>query len=327
MKRVLAIVVLWGAVIASAAPAVAQSSLPEPSRNAGNNAEMWRGVRQGVQGYVSIPDKKAGVLVQSEGEAWRNWRNGPVSTWGSWAILGMVVVLALFFALRGRIRLEHGWAGRTIERFSGLERGVHWLTAVSFILLALTGLVILYGRYVLLPIMPPGAFSALAAGSKAVHNYLSFAFMLGVVLTFVVWVRHNLPTRADLTWLANGGGMFSKGIHPPAWKFNAGQKMVFWAVVLGGGALSLTGLVLLFPFVWTDLQGMQMAQLVHAVIALVMIAVIIAHIYIGTLGMEGAFDAMGTGRVDENWAREHHSLWVGQMKGGTRHARPAARRA
>jgi formate dehydrogenase subunit gamma len=321
--RFLAILAVWLAVAATAAPALAQSSLPEPTRERGNNAEMWRGVRQGVQGYVSIPDKKAGVLVQSEGENWRNWRNGPVSTWGSWAILGMIVVLALFFAVRGRIRIEKGRTGATVLRFNGFERFIHWLTAVSFILLALTGLVVLYGRYVLLPIMPPGMFAAIAMGSKAVHNYISFAFMLGVVLTFIVWVRWNLPSRADLTWFAKGGGLFSKHSHPPAWKFNAGQKLVFWSVVLGGIALSLTGLVLLFPFQWADLQGMQLALLLHAVIGLVMVAIIIAHIYIGTLGMEGAFDAMGTGRVDENWAREHHSLWVAELKGEKPHAHPA----
>jgi formate dehydrogenase subunit gamma len=315
VKRLSAILAVWAGIMLVAAPGFAQSSLPEPSRNAGNNAEMWKSVRQGVQGYVSIPDKKAGVLVQSEGENWRNWRNGPVSTYGSWAMLGMIVLLALFFAIRGRIRIESGTSGHTIVRFHAFERFVHWLTAISFIVLAITGLVILYGRYVLLPIMPPGAFSALAMGSKAAHNYISIAFMIGVVLTFVIWIRWNLPTKADLQWLAKGGGFFSKHSHPPAWKFNAGQKVIFWSVVLGGVALSLTGIALLFPFQWTDLQGMQLAQLVHAVIALIMIAIIIAHIYIGTMGMEGAFDAMGTGRVDENWAREHHSLWVEQMYG------------
>jgi formate dehydrogenase subunit gamma len=315
VKRLFAILAVWLGIMVVALPAFAQSSLPEPSRNTSNNADMWKSVRQGAQGYVSIPDKKAGVLVQSEGENWRNWRNGPVSTYGSWALLGMVVLLALFFAIRGRIRVESGMSGHLIVRFHAFERFVHWLTAISFIVLAITGLVILYGRYVLLPIMPPGAFSALAMGSKAAHNYISIAFMVGLVLTFIIWIRWNLPAKADLQWLAKGGGLFTKHSHPPAWKFNAGQKVIFWSVVIGGLALSLTGVALLFPFQWADLQGMQVAQLVHAVIALVMIAIIIAHIYIGTMGMEGAFDAMGTGRVDENWAREHHSLWIDQMYG------------
>jgi formate dehydrogenase subunit gamma len=313
MKRLLSILALCAALLLAAGPVLAQSS-PPPSPRVGNDAEMWRSVRQGTQGYVSIPNKQAGVLIQSEGELWRNWRNGPVSTWGSWGLLGIIVVLALFFALRGRIRVESGFSGRTIERFNGFERGVHWLTATSFVLLALTGLVVLYGRYVLIPVMGPSAFSGLAQVSKFVHNYVGFAFVVGVVLTFVIWVRWNLPSRVDLEWLRRGGGFFSRHGHPPARKFNAGQKMIFWAVVLFGGALCATGVLLIFPFYWADLQQMQMAQLVHAVLALVMIAVIIAHIYIGTIGMEGAFDAMGTGRVDVNWAIEHHDLWVEEMR-------------
>ena len=310
----LASVLLAVAWLTAAAPVLAQSALPEPTRG-GNNAEMWRSVRQGVQGYVSIPNKQAGVLVQSEGEILRNTRNGPVSTYGSWLLLGAVVVLALFFAIRGRIRIESGWSGRTILRFNGFERFTHWLTAATFILLALTGLNVLYGRYVLLPILGPGAFSSFTLACKYVHNFASFGFMLGILLMFVVWVRHNLPTRADLAWLARGGGLFTRGSHPPAHKFNAGQKLIFWAVVVSGVLLSLSGLTLMFPLWWADMQQTQLALLGHGVLALIMVAVILAHIYIGTLGMEGAFAAMGTGRVDENWAREHHSLWVDQMYG------------
>jgi formate dehydrogenase subunit gamma len=310
----LAAVLLAALFLFGAAPVLAQSSPPEPTRG-GNNAEMWRSVRQGTQGYVSIPNKQAGVLVQSEGEAWRNLRNGPLSTYGSWLLLGTIVVLALFFAIRGRIRIESGWSGRMIIRFGAFERFVHWLTAVSFILLALTGLNVLYGRYVLLPILGPAAFSGLTLACKYVHNFTSFAFMLGILLMFVMWLRHNLPTRADLKWLARGGGLFTRGSHPPAYKFNAGQKLIFWAVVLLGALLSVSGLLLLFPLWWADLHETQLAQLGHAVLAMFMIAVIIAHIYIGTLGMEGAFSAMGTGLVDENWAREHHGLWVAEMKG------------
>jgi formate dehydrogenase subunit gamma len=308
----------------------AQTTLPEPTRGLTNNAEMWRGVRQGVQGYVSIPNQQAGVLIQSEGEAWRNWRNGPISTYGSWVLLGIIVVLALFFAIRGRIRLESGWAGRTIERFNGLERGVHWLTATCFVLLAITGLNVLYGRYVLLPLIGPSAFSTITMWGKLAHNFLSFGFTLGILLMLAMWLRENLPTRADLVWLLKGGGMFSRGTHPPAWKFNAGQKLLFWAVIGFGLLISLSGYLLLFPMWFTGLHEMQLAQMAHAIIAVLFIAVIIGHIYIGTVGMEGAFDAMGTGEVDENWAREHHNLWVAQLKSEkmppddeTRHGAPA----
>jgi len=309
-----------------------------PGEALGNtsDSEIWRAVRQGVQGSVSIPDKQAGVLVQSEGDNWRAWRNGPVTVAGIWIVVGMLALLALFFAIRGRVRVDRGMSGVTIERFNGIERFAHWLTAVCFIVLALTGLNMLYGKHVLLPVLGPDIFAAVTLGGKYAHDYLAFGFMAGVVLMFVLWVAHNLPNKYDLYWVAEGGGLFSKHSHPPSRKFNAGQKLIFWAVVLGGVSLSLSGIALLFPFQLalfeptfqalnaigfnlptevTAMEEMQLSQVWHGIVGLIMIAIILAHIYIGTLGMEGAFAAMGSGKVDENWAREHHNVWVAELKG------------
>jgi formate dehydrogenase subunit gamma len=207
--------------------------------------------------------------------------------------------------------------------------------AVSFIILGLTGLALLYGRPLLIPVFGREAFAAITAAGKILHNYLGFAFMVGLALTFVMWLAHNFPNRHDLIWIAKGGGLFTRGVHPPSRKFNAGQKFIFWAVVLLGLSLSLSGIALLFPFEFrmfsatfevlnrlgldlptelTAMQEMQLSQLWHAIVALAMVALIIAHIYIGTLGMEGAFDAMGTGEVDLNWAREHHDLWAAELE-------------
>ena len=284
--------------------------LVPPAGGQDNNIEMWRAVRGGIQGTVSIPDKKAGVLVQSEGEDWRSTRNGPLSTYGAWLMLGTIAVLALFFAFRGRIRIEAGRSGKTIVRFAAFERFVHWLMAATFILLALSGLNMLYGRYVLKPLLGADAFAGLTMAGKLAHNYLGFLFIACLVVTFLMWIRHNMPTATDITWLARGGGMIGKG-HPPAAKFNAGQKLVFAGVIVVGAVISYTGLSLIYPFEFDiTVQAMQGAQLLHASASLVLIALIIAHIYIGTIGMEGAVEAMWTGSVDENWAREHHSLWV-----------------
>ena len=303
----------------------------QPERPGNYDVEMWKKVREGLSGQVSIPDKKAGQLVQSDGEAWRNFRNGPLPRYGLWAMAASSSVLAAFFLLRGRIAIEHGWAGRTITRFTDIERFGHWLLAVSFIILALTGLNVLYGRYFLLPLIGAEAFSFISIWGKWLHNYVAFAFMVGLALTFVVWIRHNFPHWRDVVWLLKGGGMFVKGSHPPAWKFNAGQKILFWLVMLGGLSLSLSGLALMFPFQTalfaktfalvnmlgfnlptelTPIQEMQYATSWHGIVALALTVVIIAHIYIGTLGMQGAFSAMGSGQVDVNWAKEHHSLWA-----------------
>ena len=323
-------------------PVQAQEGGNVPGNVLGNmsDTEFWRAIRRGVEGSVSIPDKKAGVLVQSEGDNWRAFRNGPLSNIGGWALLGVFIVLGVFYVLRGKIRVEGGLSGRTVERFNALERFSHWLTASSFVVLGLTGLNVLYGRYVLLPLIGKDAFAALTYWGKIAHNYIGFAFIAGVILMFLLFVKDNIPSRTDLRWLAMGGGMFSKGVHPPSERINAGQKILFWLVILGGLSVFLTGLSLMFPFSislfegtfaalnvfgfglptdLTMLQETQLAQVWHAVIALGLIILIIAHIYLGTLGMEGAFDAMYTGKVDENWAREHHNEWAKDIGLGGSH--------
>lgn len=356
----IAVLLLAAALVSHASPALAQTDsravadeapvggqVPGQSLGSNSDAEIWRAVRRGLQGNVSIPNKQAGVMIQSEGDNWRAWRNGPLTVYSAWILLGMLGLLALFFAVRGRIKIDSGASGKTVERFNGIERFAHWLTAVSFILLAITGLNLLYGRNVLIPLFGKDVFAVLTLAGKYVHNYVAFAFMVGIVMMFVLWIRHNLPTRHDLAWLAKGGGLFVKGVHPPSEKFNAGQKVIFWSVVLGGGSLSVSGIALLFPFqlslfagtfeflnifganlptALTPIQEMQYAQLWHAIVGAIMIAIILAHIYIGSLGMEGAFAAMGSGQVDRNWAREHHNLWYAKLTGDTRgghHQQPA----
>lgn len=313
-----------------------QGNVPGNSRGLSSDADLWRALRQGVEGTVSIPDKKAGVLVQSEGDNWRAMRNGPLSQYGAYALFGTIVLLALFFLLRGRIRIESGWSGLKIIRFRGWERTGHWLLAVSFVILALTGLNLLFGRYFIPSIIGAENFGTLTRFGKVAHNYVAFAFMLGLAWVFLAWVWYNIPHWRDLNWMIRAGGLFSKHSHPPAKKFNAGQKVIFWLTIIGGLSLSLSGWTLLFPFTTsffadtfilanrifgtelptalTALQEQQLAQLWHTAMAVFLTCVILAHIYIGSVGMQGAFSAMGSGEVDLNWAKEHHSLWVEQHR-------------
>jgi formate dehydrogenase subunit gamma len=183
------------------------------------------------------------------------------------------------------------------------------MTATCFVILAISGLNITFGKELLLPLMGPGAFSTWSQTLKYLHNYLSFPFTIGVVLILLMWIGGNLPNRTDLEWLKRGGGIVGDD-HPPAYRFNAGQKAIYWTVVLVGGTVAITGYFLMFPFYGTTVAGMQLAQIVHAVAAVLFVAVMLGHIYIGTLGMEGAFEAMAEGTVDVNWARQHHSLWL-----------------
>ncbi|MEM9764172.1 MAG: formate dehydrogenase subunit gamma [Pseudomonadota bacterium] len=305
-----------------------------------SSAAKWREVRSGQGHTVSIPNQQAGVLIQSPGAYWIDWReaDGPLIRGALYGLGGIFALLALFYVLRGRIKIEHGLAGVTIERFKFIERFGHWLLASSFILLALTGLNVLLGKEFLMPLIGKEAFAQISIAGKWVHNNVAWAFMLGLVLIFFMWVLHNLPHKTDIKWLLQGGGLFSKKLHPPARKFNAGQKLIFWGTIVFGGSISLSGLSLLFPYelpmfaktfaVLNDLgisqaiygealptelsviQEMQYAQIWHTIVSIAMIVFIVAHIYIGSVGMQGAFDAMGSGQVDRNWALEHHSLWV-----------------
>lgn len=269
-----------------------------------------------VRGVVNLPDPRGEVLQQPQGRDWRRLHNDQVTYGGGWVIFGFSLLLAVFLAVRGRIPVKHGFSGRKIERFSGFERANHWITATSFLLIALTGLVLLYGQYLLKPWMGAGPYSWLAEASAYVHMAFMAPFAIGLLIMIVLWLRGNLPARIDWEWLKRGGGFFSDaGENPPARRFNAGQKLIFWAVVLGGGFLILSGISLMLPFFWLDIQGMQWTQTIHAALGLIMIAVIIGHIYIGTVGMEGAFDAMWSGQVDRNWAEEHHDLWVAELEG------------
>ena len=280
-------------------------------------ADVWRSVRQGEVGTVNnFPDPLRGRLIQSEGQLWRDLHNGWLVPGAGIGLVGVALALTAFYRARGMIRIDGGRSGRLIRRFSGLERFGHWLTAGSFLVLALTGLNMLFGHILLEPLIGKAAFSVVTRLGKWVHNLGGFLFIAGMALIFVLWARDNLWDRYDWGWIRDGGGLLKKGKHPPAAKFNFGEKTQFWLVILVGSAVSVTGLNLLFPFVFADLFGLQVMQLLHGAAAVGMVMAIMGHIYIGTIGMEGAKEAMTTGYVDENWAKEHHSVWVQELKSG-----------
>lgn len=322
-----------------------------------SDPDLWRALRfNKADVTVSTNNDVGKVLVQDGGMKWYEFRKGPLATYGGYLLLGTIAALAIFYVLRGKIRLDEPMTGHTVTRFQFFERFSHWMLAGSFILLGLTGLLTLFGRMFIAPYVGKELNATMLTVSKMIHNNVAWAFMLALVLVFVLWVWHNIPDKTDIKWFAQAGGIIGNK-HPPAKKFNGGQKIIFWSVILLGASLSVSGLSLLFPFQlplfaktfailndigvpgWVDMsplptalapqEEMQLAQLWHAIVAFVMMAIIIAHIYIGSLGMEGAFDAMGTGEVDEAWAHQHHSLWLEKVKedeakaGGAGTATPA----
>jgi formate dehydrogenase subunit gamma len=287
-----------------------QPSSVNPTNSAVSEDQLLRQFKS-IQGRGSIPDTKSYTIEQPEGREWRHFHEVTLRWIGAISILGVLALLVIFYLSRGMVRLHSGRSGRTIVRFNAAERFVHWMTASCFIVLALSGLNVTFGKKLLLRLMSPEAFTAWSEWAKYAHNYLSFPFTLGVVLIFFMWLAGNIPNRVDVEWFKRGGGLIGHD-QPPAQRFNGGQKLIYWIVVLGGGALAVSGYLLIFPFYGTDIQSMQSAEIVHAVVAMLFIAAMIGHIYIGTVGMEGAFEAMGTGSVDVNWAKEHHALWLEQ---------------
>jgi formate dehydrogenase subunit gamma len=300
-------------ILTVAAPAGAQQpSSVNPTASSVKEQQLLNALQNGtVSGRVTIPDQKSGNLIQPAGRDWRQFHEVTLRWIGAISILGMLILLVVFYLVRGQVKLESGYSGRRIVRFNAFERFVHWMTATCFIILAISGLNITFGKPLLMPLIGEPAFAGWSQWAKYAHNYLSFPFAIGVFIIFLIWIAGNIPNRVDVEWAKRGGGIVGHD-HPPAYRFNAGQKMIYWIVVIGGTAVAITGYLLMFPFYVAGIQGMQLAQTVHAIIAVLFVAAMLAHIYIGTLGMEGAFEAMGEGTVDENWAKEHHRLWLEQ---------------
>ncbi|GJD62873.1 formate dehydrogenase subunit gamma [Methylobacterium frigidaeris] len=319
MRRLTSIALL-AATLALTVPAVAQVRAPDGAPNptaSSVNEEMLFKQDPKIHGRISIPNATAANLIQPQGREWREFRESWLPWIGGLVVLGMLAALGLFYFTRGRIRLEHSEeSGKKILRFNSFERFSHWMTATCFIILSLSGLNYIFGKRLLMPLIGPEAFATLAQYGKYAHIYLAWPFMLGVLFMLVLWIKDNIPGKIDWIWLKQGGGLLGDA-HPSAGRFNAGQKMVFWMVVGFGLAMGATGIMMIFPFAATDINGMQIMQVIHSLIGVVFIAGILAHIYIGSLGMEGAYDAMGSGEVDLAWAKVHHDLWVKEQQAKT----------
>jgi formate dehydrogenase subunit gamma len=307
--RCILAVAMFGCLFAFAAPALAQQGEApiDPQAAVVDQQTLLREFPR-IQGEINQLDPRARVLIQPAGRTWDYFHQVVLRWIGAIAIIGTLAALAAAYFLLGRMRIAAGRSGRKILRFKAFERTAHWLTAVSFVVLGITGLNITFGKALLLPLIGPDAFSAISEYAKYAHNFVSFAFVVGLALIVVIFIKDNIPDKTDIQWFKQGGG-FIKSKHAPARRFNAGEKLVFWGALGAGVAVSVSGFLLLFPFYVTNIFGMQITQVVHAVIAILFIALILGHIYIGTLGMEGAFEAMWTGDVDYNWAKEHHDLW------------------
>ena len=317
---------------AQADPAAVADPIKDQQKRAvdqpGNNAPVWREIRSGQPNYTSTPGREVGVLIQQQarfpgqdgmttaGEAWRKFRNGPITFYGGWLVVLVMMVIAAIYFTMGPIKLHDQPTGRMIERFTLAERWSHWVTAISFCVLGASGLIILFGKHVLLPVIGYTLFAWLTSLAKNLHNFVAPLFMVSLLVFIVMYVKDNLPEKGDFAWFANGWKMF-KGEHLPSGRFNAGEKAWFWGgVVVLSLIICASGLVLLFPNFDQVRATMQQASVIHAVAAVLVIAAGLGHIYMGTIGMEGAYRNMRDGVTDETWAKEHHQYWYEDVKSG-----------
>jgi len=275
-------------------------------------ADFWRVVRQGVPAYTSTPQQGHTVLIVNGGENWREIRNGLIARFSPWVFAAALVVMGLFYLLVGPEKFEKQPSGIMIKRYSFGERIVHWYTAVLFIIMALTGLSLLWGRAALIPIFGHAIVSGYLGMTKLLHNYLGPPLLAGILLEFVIWVRDGIPHTYDLDWFKNMGGLLG-GKRPHIGMINGGEKAWFWLVFLFGIAVGVTGVLLNFPLWGQTRFTMQLSHVIHATVAVLFVAASLGHIYMGTLGVEGAFGAMWTGYVDAAWAQQNHDLWYGEM--------------
>ncbi len=298
----------------------------------GNNAPLWRDVGQGSAGYTSLPKAdapEAGVLIQpfvqypgsrltTAGEAWRQVRNHWLIPYGGALLAIVVLALGIFFWRKGTIELHGAETGRKIERFTPFERAAHWANAIAFVALAVSGIIMAWGKFFLLPIIGGTLFGWLTYALKNVHNFVGPLFAVSLVIVFITFVKDNLPGKGDLQWILRAGGLFGSQ-EVPSHRFNAGEKVLFWGgVFLLGAIVVASGVFLdkLVPGMVYERGSMQIAHMIHAAATVLMMAMFLGHIYMGTLGMRGAYAAMRTGYVDETWAREHHEYWYDDVKAG-----------
>ncbi len=314
---------ICGLVVAPASAWSADSSAQEQAQRQntqpGNNAPVWREVRKGENPYqtTQVRGVETNILMQSAGETWRRLRNGPLTLYGGLLLIAIPLLIYGFFRWKGPLRLHGKPSGRLIERFSDWERLVHWSTAISFLILAVSGVIMLFGKYVLLPLLGHDFFSWLAFFGKNLHNFVGPLFVFCTIVMFVTFVRDNLWRMIDFQWLTKAGGLLS-GEHVPSGRFNAGEKAWFWfGVILLGLISGASGLVMDFANFEQTRFVMQSANVVHVISAVLFIAMSLGHIYIGTVGADGAYEAMRLGVVDEMWAKEHHELWCEEVKAGT----------
>ncbi|KAG1658122.1 Formate dehydrogenase, cytochrome b556(fdo) subunit [Nymphon striatum] len=242
-------------------------------------SDLWRNVRQRdaiITGRTQVKGINTGMLIDTKGNEWRKFRREILLPYGGYFLLGSLGIIALLLIFIRKQKIPNGRSGKTVTRMSTMQMVTHWFLVVIVGFMSITGLLLLFGRFVIIPLLGTSAFAPIASASKEGHNLMG-------------------PLVASL----------SKK-HLEVGYFNAGEKILFWSTIVLCVLLSISGLLLLFPYYEPTINRTQLALLIHAIAALALIALIFGHIWM-VYTVEGTLDAMNTGEVDENWAKSHHS--------------------
>ena len=304
-------------------PELQDTAVAQTTSDSNSRSNLWRVVREGGAGYSSVTgsdvNPETNMLYNITGQNWRQIRNGLIANYGGWFLFLSLIAILVFFSVRGRVELEEPASGERVQRWGFWERAMHWYTATLFIVLSITGLSMLFGRSILMPLLGPEGFSFWAGISINVHNAIGPFFAIGLLLMLIFWIRHNIPNKTDVVWFIKGGGIIGRN-HPSAGKANGGEKVWYWIVILLGlGAVCISGFALIG---WIqEYFGMELSRevaqnmhIIHAVAALIWIGIFFGHFYIGTFGSEGSLDAMTKGHVSKEWAKQHHDIWYEKVQ-------------
>jgi len=286
-------------------------------------SELWRNVRQRdsfLLGSTQVRGMDTSSLINTEGQAWRQLRVEKIIPYSGYVLGFTLLVLLIFRILRGQIKIDAGRSGKKILRFSLNQRTIHWVVAVLFLVLGLTGVILLLGRTLLLPYIGSSVFGAIAGFSKTIHDYIGPVFSVVLLFMLFAFIKGNWFKLKDINWFLKGGGMF--GTHASAGRYNAGEKSWFWLAMIGGAVIVASGLVLDFPVFELNRQDLSLAQIIHVISAIVVLAASFAHIFMGTVAMEGALETMTTGYCDANWAIEHHDEWYEEVADSREQGQP-----
>jgi formate dehydrogenase subunit gamma len=283
-----------------------------------NNAPIWREVRSGTPQTTTVRGRETNILIQSQGQTWRAARVPMIFAGGvlvALSLLGLAVTYLLIGSLDLAPGEKHG--GKIIERFSPMDRYAHWFLAIVWVTLGITGLILSLGKSILLPLIGYTLFSWLAILAKNLHNFIGPLLIVAIPWMVVRYVRDNGIGVEDFRWFMNIVGYF-KGHDYPSERFNAGEKLVFWVVlVILSTLLVISGCILVFPNFDQTRNTMQWANVAHVICAYGAIALALVHMYLGTIGQIGSYKAMRYGYVDESWAKHHHERWYRQVIEGT----------